>query len=101
MYAAFLFRKNSLNLDSGRTCSTVLTFEGLFGDNGVMASTRESFKVQESESLSAWISCVSGSDEELPHMVPEQIAEVVVIVVVVFGGVVGVAVVVGVALRMV
>ena len=67
----------------------------------MMASTRESFKVQESESRSAWISCVSGSDEELPHMVPEQIAEVVVIVVVVFVGVVGVAVVVGVALRMV
>ena len=62
----------------------------------MMASTREMLKVQESESRSAWISCVSGSDEELPHMVPEQIAEVVVIVVVVFVGVVGVAVVVGV-----
>ena len=101
MYAAFLFGKNSLNFDSLRTCSTFLTFEGLFGDNGMMASTREMLKVQESDSLSAWISCVSGSDEELPHMVPEQITEVVVIVVVVFVGVVGVAVVVGVALRMV
>ena len=65
----------------------------------MMASTRESFKVQESESLSAWISCVSGSDEELPHMVPEQIAAVVVGVAVVFVGVVGVAVVVGVGLK--
>ena len=61
-----------MNLDSGRTFSTVLTLDGLVGDPGVIASTRVLSKVQELESLSAWISAVSGSDEELPHKVPEQ-----------------------------
>ena len=61
-----------MNLDSGRTCSTVLTFEGLLGDPGVMASTRVLSKVQEVESLRSWISGVKGSDEDLPHNVPEQ-----------------------------
>ena len=57
-----------MNLDSGRTCSTVLTLDGLVGDPGVMAST----KVQEDESLRSWISGVKGSEDELPHNVPEQ-----------------------------
>ena len=61
-----------MNLDSGRTCSTVLTFEGLLGDPGVMASTRVLSKVQEVESLRSCISGVKGSVDELPHNVPEQ-----------------------------
>ena len=61
-----------MNLDSGRTCSTVLTFEGLVGDPGVMASTKVLSKVQEDESLRSWISGVKGSLDELPHNVPEQ-----------------------------
>ena len=61
-----------MNLDLGRTCSTVLTFEGLVGDPGVIASTKVLSKVQEVESLRSWISVVKGSDEDLPHNVPEQ-----------------------------
>ena len=61
-----------MNLDSGRTCSTVLTFEGLVGDPGEMASTRVLSKVQEVESLRSWISGVKGSADERPHNVPEQ-----------------------------
>ena len=59
-------------MDSGRTCSTVLTFEGLVGDLGEMASTRVLSKVQEVESLRSWISGVKGSADERPHNVPEQ-----------------------------
>ena len=61
-----------MNLDSGRTCSTVLTLDGLVGDPGVMASTKVLSKVQEDESLRSWISGVKGSEDELPHNVPEQ-----------------------------
>ena len=41
----------------------------------MIASTTELSRVQEVESLSAWISAVNGSEEELPHRVPEQPVE--------------------------
>ena len=72
MYAAFISGKNSLKLDSGRICSTVLTFEGLVGDPGVMASTREFSRVQVVVARIFLISSVNGSVDELPHKVPEQ-----------------------------
>ena len=64
-----------MNLDSGRTRSTFLTFEGLIGDLGAIASTCEVSKVQELDSRRAWISGVNGSDEEAPQKVPEQAVE--------------------------
>ena len=73
VYAAFLEGKNSLNVDSGSSCSTVLTLGGVFGDPGAMASTSALSKVQEVDSRRAWISDGNGSDEELPHKVPEQL----------------------------
>ena len=72
VYAAFLEGKNSLNFDSESSCSTVLTLGGLFGDPGAMASTFALSKVQEVDSRRAWIFGGNGSDEEIPHKVPEQ-----------------------------
>ena len=79
VYAAFLSGKNSLNFDSGSSCSTVLTLGGLVRDPGVMASTRELSKVQEVDSRRALISAGKGSWEELPHKVPEQLIEVLLL----------------------
>ena len=47
--AEFFHGKNSLNFDSGRICSTVLTLEGFLRDLGVMASTRLLCKVHGDE----------------------------------------------------
>ena len=59
-------------LDSGRIDSTFLTFGGLSAAPGRMASTRTLSKVQEVECLNCWISGGNGSEEVLPHSVPEH-----------------------------
>ena len=64
-----------MNFDSGSTRSTVLTFRGLLGDPGTIASTCELSKVHDVDSLRARISLVNGSEEKLPHKVPEQPVE--------------------------
>ena len=64
-----------MNFDSGKNCSTFLTFCGLLAAPGMMASTSALSSVQEVESLRVLISSVSGSEEELPHSVPEQPCE--------------------------
>ena len=67
--------KNSLNLASGMTCSTFLTFTGLFGAPGKMFPTRALSRVQDVESRRAWISVVIGSLDEVPQIVPAQVVE--------------------------
>ena len=59
-------------LDSGRIDSTFFTFGGLSAAPGRMASTRTLSKVQEVECLNCWISGGNGSEEVLPHSVPEH-----------------------------
>ena len=61
-----------MNFDSGKICSTVFTLSGLLAAPGVMASTRVLSRVQEVDSRIARISGVRGSEEELPHRVPEH-----------------------------
>ena len=72
MYAAFLVGKNSLNFDSGKIVSTFLTFWGLLAKLGAMASTKLFSRVQDVDSLKTRIGAEMGSDELIPHKVPEH-----------------------------